>query len=358
MRIKKSFSLLLIFVLILSLAACNTTNDEKNKEESKVEKKDSEKTKEIVVYTTRKEEFVRPILEKFAKDQEIELKLLAGDETFINRLMEEKENPQADILISNDTGALEYLRLEGVLQENDDQALEVIDEKYRAKDGSWVGLSARTRGFVYNKEKMDEKDLPQTMEELQDKKYKGNYAITRGGNGSMIAHVAALSHEWGDEKTEKWLKTTSKNAGAITKGHTDIVQAVSNGEFEFGLINNYYYHRAVAEGDDKIGFFYPDQGKDGMGAFVNAAGVGIIKGAKNEANAKEFIRYILEDENLKEFTSVTQEVPLNPNVEAVEGAKPISEYKTMKMPLRDIGPVWNDAKQLIEKSGLPLEVQQ
>lgn len=358
MNIKRPFLMLLIFVLVLSLAACNTANESNEKTTSKVESKDTEKTKELVVYTTRKEEFVRPILEQFAKEQGIELKLLAGDETFVNRLMEEKANPQADLFISNDTGALEYLRLEGVLQGNDDKALKVIDEKYRAEDGSWVGLSARTRGFVYNKEKIQEKDLPQTMEQLQDEKYKGNYAVTRGGNGSMIAHIAALSEEWGEDKTEKWLQMTSKNAGAITKGHTDIVQAVSNGEFDFGLVNNYYYHSAVAEGDGKIGFFYPDQGKDGIGAFVNAAGIGFIKGAKNEANAKEFIRYILEDKNLEQFTSVTKEVPLNPNVPTVKEAKPISEYKTMKMPLRDIGPVWNDAKQIIEKSGLPLEVQQ
>lgn len=43
--------------------------------------------------------------------------------------------------------------------------------------------------------------MPKTIAELADDKWKDQFAITRGGNGSMIAHVSVLRNEWGDEKT-------------------------------------------------------------------------------------------------------------------------------------------------------------
>lgn len=60
--------------------------------------------------------------------------------------------PSRCILFSNDTGAMEYLRLQGALAANDSKALDIIDPKFRAEDGSWVGLSARSRVLMYSKD--------------------------------------------------------------------------------------------------------------------------------------------------------------------------------------------------------------
>lgn len=353
MRKSKMFFAVLLGLVMIVLAACGSTETGAKKEEAA---EDGKLSGELVVYSSRKEEFVKPILDKFEAETGVKVKLLAGDEAIVNKLLEEKVNPQADIFFSNDTGAMEYLRLQGVLQKNDSKALEVIDKKFRAEDGSWVGLSARTRGFIYNKDKISEAEMPKTLEELADPKWKGQFAIARGGNGSVIAHVAALRKEWGDEKTEKWLSAVAKNAGAITKGHGDIRKAVGAGEFKFGLVNNYYFHQQLAEPkDNQVGFIYPDQ--EGMGAFVNAAGIALINKAPNEKNAKAFIEFMLKQENMKEFSYNSKEIPLHPEVEAIPEAKKINEYKVMDMPLHEIGPVWNDAKQLIEKSGYTIEVK-
>ena len=141
-------------------------------------------------------------------------------------------------------------------------------------------------------------------------------------------------------------------------GHGDIRKAVGAGEFKFGLVNNYYYHLQLRESkDNNVGVIYPDQGDAEMGAVVNGAGVGFVKGAPNEANAKLFLDWILKPENQKEFSYASLEVPINPAIEVIGEAAKISDYKVHRMPLRDLGKVWEDTRLLIEKAGLDLELK-
>lgn len=313
----------------------------------------------LVVYTSRKEDFVKPLLEKFTVDTGIETDALYADDKVVNRLKEEAISPRADVVIGNDAGALEYLRLQKVLAPVGDIAgVESIDPAFRAEDGSWFGLSARTRGFIYNKDLITEQEMPKSVEELSDPKWKGKFAIARGGNGSVIAHISALRAAWGDERTEQWVRAVKENAGAITEGHGDIRKAVGAGEFPFGLVNNYYYHQQLAEpSDNNVGFIYPDQAEGQMGAFVNAAGVGLVAGGPNPDLAKAFAEWVLLPENQREFSKASLEVPINPEIEAPESAAAIDSYRISDMPLSELGAVWADTRALIERAGLDLELK-
>jgi iron(III) transport system substrate-binding protein len=320
---------------------------------------DSEESGRLVVYTSRKEDFVAPLLEKFTKDTGIKVDALYADDAVVNRLKEEAGSPKADVLIGNDAGALEYLRLQGVLGTDEEFAgLEAIDPAYRADDGSWFGLTARTRVLIYNKDLISEDEMPKTIWELTDPRWNGRFAVTRGGNGSMIAHVSALRAQWGDDKTEEWIRKVKENAGAITDGHSDIRKAVGAGEFAFGLVNNYYYHQQLREPtDNNVGAIYPDQADGEMGAVVNAAGVGIVTGGPNSASARRFVEWVLLPENQLAFAGASLEVPLNPAIEAPEDAAAIDSYRVNDMPLSSLGDVWEDTRSLIERAGLDLELK-
>ncbi|GGG00800.1 extracellular solute-binding protein [Paenibacillus abyssi] len=362
--------LMLCFVMVFA-AACGSagsTNNEVNQggaaEPTPQENTNGEAaveeplSGELVVYSARNEKFVDALLQKFQDETGITVKALHAGDAVVNKIIEEGNNTQADVLISNDVGSMEHLRLQGLLQGSEPEGIESIDPLYRAEDNSWFGLSARSRVLIYNKDLITEEELPQTIWELTDEKWKDQFMITRGGNGSMVAHVSALRNEWGDEKTTEWLTKVKDNAGAITDGHGDIRKAVGAGEYKFGLVNNYYYHQQLNEpSDNNVGALYPDQGEDEMGVFVNAAGVALIKGAPNESNAQHFLEWILLPENQKEFSFASKEVPLNPEIQTTEEAKRISDYKTMSMPLNKLGEVWLDTKELIEKAGLDLEIK-
>lgn len=348
-RKKIIIGLIIIFAGLL-LAACSGT--------AGTDETGSEFNGELVVYSSRNERFVDALLAKFQQDTGIEVMALHGGEAIINRVRQESGNVRADVLIANDAGALEFLRLEGLLQAAEPAGIGTIDPAYRASDNSWFALSARTRVFMYNKELISEEEMPKQMWALADPAWKGLFAITRGGNASMIGHVSALRHEWGDEKTLQWLMAIKENAGAVMQGHGDIRRAVGAGEFVFGLVNNYYYHQQLQEPEhNNVGVIYPDQGEDEMGAVINAAGVGFVNGAPNADNARIFLEWILLPENQKEFSFASLEVPLNPEIEAASEAAGIGTYKVQGMPLRELGQYWHDTLILIEESGLDLELR-
>ncbi|WP_096438411.1 extracellular solute-binding protein [Alteribacter populi] len=350
-------------LMALGIAACGTDSDDST-DESAGNGGDgesaAEETGELIVYSSRNETFVDELLAKFEEDTGITVEAFHGGDNAINRLKTEAEadNVSADIFISNDVGALEHLRMEELLQESDPEGIDTIDENYRADDNSWFALSARTRVLMYNKDMITEEEMPKNIWDLTDSDWKGEFAITRGGNGGMIGHVSALRQEWGDEQTSEWLEAISENAGTITDGHGDIRRAVGAGEFAFGLVNNYYYHQQLQEPtDNNVGVIYPDQDDGDMGAVVNAAGIGHIADNPNAQSAEVFLEWILELENQREFSFNSLEVPINPDVEAIEGAASIDEYKTHDMPLSQLGEVWEDTRTLIEQSGLDLEIR-
>jgi iron(III) transport system substrate-binding protein len=207
-----------------------------------------------------------------------------------------------------------------------------------------------------------EEEMPKSIEDLFDAKWaevENGYAITRGGNGAMIGHVSALRYEWGDEKTADWIEAIQENAAGIFQGHGDIRRAVGAGEHSFGLVNNYYFHQQLLEPtDNNVGFIYADQGEGEMGAIANAAGVGLVKGAPNEANAKAFIEWVLKTENQLEFVGESLELPINPELDPpYEAATKFSELKVQDMPLKELGKYFEDTKALIEQSGLDLELK-
>ncbi len=312
---------------------------------------------ELVVYNARSETFVKPLLEQFESEMGIRVRVLSGREELVNQIEEERNNVRADIFISNDAGAMEYLRRQDLLAPNDAPALGKIDQRFRAADGSWVGLSARARVLIYNKNLISEEEMPESLRELADPEWAGRFMITRGGNISMVTHVAALRKAWGDEETRTWLSGLSENAGAITGGHTDIRRAVGAGEYLIGLVNNYYYHLQLEEDrDNNVGAVYPDQGEGEIGTFVNVAGVALINDGPNKETARAFIDWILEDEQQHEFSYHSKETPLNPDIPAPEGAKPIDRYRAMDINLANLGPHWPDAKELIQESGLDLGI--
>ena len=71
-------------------------------------------SKRLVVYSERKEKFVRPLLDKFEQDTKIKVAFLSGVK--VVKILEEQPRPLGNIFISNDVGQLEFLRLQQALQ--------------------------------------------------------------------------------------------------------------------------------------------------------------------------------------------------------------------------------------------------
>ncbi len=309
----------------------------------------------LVVYSGRAERLIKPVLDAFEAESGITIQMLTADSTaLVNRLKLEGSRSPADVFITNDAGTLERARELHLLQPLDLPEIEsAIPQPFRAPDNSWIGLSGRIWVVVYNTDLVKPHDLSSILE-LAQPKWKGKVAIPSAGSVYLQTGVSVIRELKGDEVTENFLRGLKDNAGTSVYGkNRQIVAAVARGEVAVGLVNHYYIHRHLAKHPDApIAQLLPDQGENGMGVVLNAAGMGIPTQAKHLTQAKALVKFLISPKGQHMFSSGNKEYPLNPDVPASPELLPLKSFHVANVPLARLAELRDPTMTLIERVGL------
>ena len=282
----------------------------------------------LVVYSGRAANLISPLIEKFEQASGVEVDVrYGGSAELAAQLLEEGDNRKADVFLSQDAGALGALSLEGALDPIPQAELAKVDAKFRATDGTWVGVSGRVRALVYNPDLLAEKDLPESVLALAGPQWQGRVGIAPT-NASFQAFVTAMRVTQGDAKTREWLVAMKKN-GKVYENNIQIRDAVDAGQIPAGLVNHYYLYEKIAEvGADKVkakNYFFPN---GDIGTLVNVSGAGILKGTGRRADAEKFVSFMLGDEAQRFYAEDTKEFPLVAGVAPPTGLPAIGEVES------------------------------
>jgi iron(III) transport system substrate-binding protein len=304
----------------------------------------------LVIYSGRGENLVKPLLEMFEKTgTKIEVRY-GGSAELAAQILEEGDNRRADVFLSQDAGALGALAKEGVLDAVPQAELAKVDEKYRADDGTWVGVTGRARVVVYNPDKVKEADLPDSVFGFADPKWAGRIAIPPT-NGSFQAFVTAMRVTAGEQKAKDWLTAMKKNA-KVYENNIQIRDAVDRGEIDLGLVNHYYLYEKIAEvGAENVKAKHYFFGNGDIGALVNVSGVGIVKGTDRRAEAEKFVSYMLGQEAQRFYSDHTKEYPLVDGVAPPQGLPPLDSIEGPDVDLSDLASL-KETLDLLAEVGL------
>jgi iron(III) transport system substrate-binding protein len=162
--------------------------------------------------------------------------------------------------------------------------------------------------------------------------------------------VSSLRVLVGDEATRALLEGLKENDVTVLREHTDVRNAVGNGEFAMGLVNHYYYQLEKEEGSP-VGVIYPDQQAGEVGVLVNVAAASIVQGAPHPENAAAFIRFLLGDEAQHLFASLNFEYPLIPGIETIADVKR-GEFVESDVSLVELGAMNDSTLDFIDELGL------
>jgi iron(III) transport system substrate-binding protein len=311
-------------------------------------------TGELVIYTSRAESLFKPVLDEFKRAYpNINVTLLTGaGGELAARILEERANPKADVFLNTDTLSMQSLAAEGVLAPNSSKAVMALPEAYRADDGRWAALTLRLRVIMYNTNLVKPEELPNSLLDLTDPKWKGQVGAANSTNDSIVANIAAMRHLLGDEKTEAFIKGLIENETTFFGGHTDVRKAVGAGELKLGFVNHYYYHLSKAEGAP-VGVIYPDQADDQVGMVINSTNIGIMQDAPHASTAQTFVDFMLSPAGQRIFAEKNFEYPIVPDVPLAEGVASLNQFRLADLKLKTIWEELQPTKDLIQKTGLP-----
>jgi iron(III) transport system substrate-binding protein len=286
----------------------------------------------LTVYSGRSEELVGPLMEQFSAATGIEVEVRYGDTAeMAATILEEGGASPADVYYGQDAGALGALADAGVLAPLPDEQLDLVEERFRASDGTWVGTSGRARVIAYNSETMSADEVPGSVLDLTDEEWSGRVGWAPS-NGSFQAFVTAMRVELGDDETRTWLEDMIANDVQVYEKNTAIVEAVGRGEVDLGLVNHYYIYQYNQEDP---GFPVANAFLDGgdVGSLVNVAGAGVLTTTDQPAAAEGFVAYLLSEEAQEYFRAETFEYPLVEGIEADETLPPLISIETPDLEL-------------------------
>jgi iron(III) transport system substrate-binding protein len=252
----------------------------------------------VVVYTSVDEVFSRPIAERFEKEQDIKVVLVCDTEEtkstgLINRLIAEKDRPQADVFWSGDPVRTAILKSKGITVAYRSPQAKDLPAKFSDKDGYWTGFSARARVIIYNKNLVKSGEEPQSIVDFLDPRFTGKACMADPLFGSTSMHAAALFDKLGEAEAKKFFEGFAKNGGKILSSNGEVRRRVSNGEFAVGLTDTDDYNEARQEGKP-VGVVYPDA--KGMGTVIVPNSVVLIAKGPNPELGKKFIDFLLSPE--------------------------------------------------------------
>jgi iron(III) transport system substrate-binding protein len=309
----------------------------------------------LVVFNGRAEQFVRPLAERFTAETGIPVILHAGSSTeLLNKLRLEGARTEGDLYLSNDAGTLQIGEDEDLFHALPDAVLERIPANYRGRDGSWVGLSARSRVMVVHTG-ADEVHGIRSLRALADQRLRGRIGVTNAANESFVAGLSVYQALWGEQQAEAWLRGLRANVGReVYPRHGAVVADVAAGRRAVGLVNHYYIFRHLAQHPDApIRMVVPDQHEDGIGVAWNVAGVAISRHTDQRPAAERFVAFLVSEEGQRMFADANMEFPVRADVPPHDALAAFADTRAADFPLHELAERRGAALDLIDKVGMP-----
>lgn len=312
---------------------------------------------ELVVYSSRIEQLIKPIFDDFTASTGIRVRYVTDSAgPLLARLQAEGDSSPADVLLTVDAGNLWQAAQMDVLEPIASPVLEEhIPASLRDEQGRWYGFSIRARSIVYSTERVDPEELS-TYADLADPRWSGRLCLRTSKKVYNQSLVATMMVARGEETTENIVKGWVSNL-AVPPFASDnkVIEAIAAGQCDVGLVNTYYLARMQAEDPElPVALFWANQqgeGADGRGVHVNISGAGVTRASDNKLAAKQLLEWLSGPEAQADFANLNQEFPVNDLAPPSELLQHWGEFKADQVPVSAAGRLQGDAIRLMDRAG-------
>jgi iron(III) transport system substrate-binding protein len=326
---------LILVAIAITLTACGSASTSSNGSSTSGP---SGSGTTITLYNGQHEQTTAMLVAGFEKQTQIKVKVRSDDEDVLgNQILQEGGSSPADVFYTENTPVLEDLQEKGLLAPLPASTLAAVPSKYSSPQGDWVGVSGRVSVLVYNTSQIKASELPSSILELAQPKWKGKlgFAPTETDFQPLVTSITKLD---GEAAAEKWLKGLQANSKVYPDNETVVAQ-VNNGESTVGIINHYYWYRLRDEVGQSgmhsaLHYYAPHD----PGYLLNVSGAAVLKSSKQQAAAQRFVAFLVSKQGQEILAhSHSYEYPIGSGVLTAQPLKPFDELQLSPVTIADLG---------------------
>jgi iron(III) transport system substrate-binding protein len=254
----------------------------------------SEGTNTITLYNGQHVQTTNALVQAFQKKTGIDVRVHSDDESVLaDQIVTEGAHSPADVFFTENTPALAYLQSKHLLAQLDPSVRATTQRRYDSSVGDWVGITARVSVLVYNPSLIKPAQLPTSVLQMADPRYRGMVALAPGETDFQPIVTSVLQAE-GKTATLTWLEGLKANAaGHIYPDNETITSEVNAGQVAMGVINQYYWYRLRAQVGaagmhSVITTFAPRD----PGYVIDVSGAGVLASSANKTDAMKFVQFL------------------------------------------------------------------
>jgi iron(III) transport system substrate-binding protein len=245
---------------------------------------------ELLVYTALETDQLKAYTESFQKtNPDIDLKFVRDSTGVITaKVLAEKANPQADVIMGVAASSMEIFKHEGMLAGYEPKGFKDLTRKYSDSSNPphWVGMDVFAAVVCYNTVEGKKKNIPQpqTWADLTKPVYKGQITMPNpASSGTGFFDVTAWLQTMGEAKGWKYMDQLHENIAQYTHSGSKPCRQAGAGEFVVGISFDFRGNDVKAKGAP-VDLVFPSEG---LGWDLEASG--IVKTSKKMDAAKKLM---------------------------------------------------------------------
>ena len=181
----------------------------------------------VVIYTSQDQVYSEPLLADFGREFALQVRPVFDSEAvktvgLVNRLLAERQRPQADVFWNNEALRSHQLAAAGVF----------------APTNGFVAFGQRSRRLVINTNLVSLAEAPRTFSELTNVVWRGRVALGYPLFGTTATHFLALRQHWGHDRWLDWCRALAANQPFLLDGNSQVVKLVGRGEAAVGMTDS------------------------------------------------------------------------------------------------------------------------
>lgn len=268
--------------------------------------------KELVIATTFSPEVTQQVIREWqARSPEQEIRLINRTASSLQRLLDNPQTEQVDLVLSSSLFLFQYLQQQGKLQPLPSRLVQQSPLVPAELSAGTTAVAFSGYGILFNKSRLNEQRLPEPRDlaDLLDPRYAESLLLSspsRSSTNHMMLEMWLQQQGW-QAGWRTWLSLVPQ-ISAISSRSFNVAERVKMGLVSAGLTIDSYAHRLLS--DPQLGFHYFPH------SVASPTLIAVVKQSRQPELAVDFIDFLL----------------------TARGQEMIAEVTMSKFPLQNLAP--------------------